>query len=240
VTSIGNTVDLAKVDLSRFHFADFTGNGLTDIYYITGYGEGKVTQDIIWLNQGEATFKSVPGLMSGVTGDPALAMVDLTRFNFVDLNGNGMTDIYYITGYGEGKMTQDIIWLSQGDGDFKSAPGLMSGVTGDPGYAMVDLARFKFVDVTGNGLADIYYVTGYGDKTYDVVWINHGNGNFATLYNGLLTSVDTITSGHAKLDLMRFKFINLNGNKVTDLYYINGWGNTVADTIHLNRGYSVN
>ena len=38
------------------------------------------------------------------------------------------------------------------------------------------------------------------------------------------------------LDVKRIKTGDFNGDGLTDIYYVHGWGNTAQDRIYLNNG----
>ncbi|MGF1671018.1 MAG: VCBS repeat-containing protein [Balneolaceae bacterium] len=102
------------------------------------------------------------------TNGPALAVADLT--------GNGLDDFYI----GGAKWQPGVIYLQQNDGSFLSVE--QEVFTED--REAEDVAAV-FFDASGNGLPDLYVVSGGNEKTgndpalRDRLYLNEGNGRFS-------------------------------------------------------------
>jgi len=236
----------AKVDLRRFNFGDFNGDGATDIYYVNGYAG--TAQATLYLSNRDGTFTPVPGLSHSVAGSNDNAFVDLSRFQLGDFDGDGRTDIYYVSGWDN--TAQDAIYLSNGDGTFRTIAGLTTPVRKGPDNALVDIARLKFGDFDGDGLTDVYQVLGpvcykwkkiFGIRVcvsqgsaQDVVHLSNGDGTYRS--RGALVTNVSDNSANAQVDLSRFQLGDFNGDGKTDIYYVNGWGSTAQDVLYLSTG----
>jgi hypothetical protein len=121
--------------------ADFNGDGITDLFWISAAEvPGKLWST--WLGSGVPNYgfgQYLPGSDSNLSGFTPL---------FVDVNGDGKTDILWYSIDGLGLSTgAGLLWLSKGDGTFTALS--LSGLSGMTGY------RPYIVDFNGDGLADI-------------------------------------------------------------------------------------
>jgi len=169
----------AYTNLSRRgadHFADVNGDGLTDIityYYDTWWGQGELT---VYFSNGNGTF---------TYGGTTTNFPEGGRRSFVDINGDGLTDI--LITHMESHYSTIYRYLSDGDGSFT-----YKGGTSLPRLSDID----HFTDVNGDGLVDIitydydrmsytssvyiFMVTGNGPPDL-VTSIDNGNGGITTI-----------------------------------------------------------
>jgi RHS repeat-associated protein len=198
-------------------FIDVNGNGRADMVQAAGWG-GRHT----WLNQDD----------QWVASDDYVSPVDVVvgrggRDNgvrFVDLNGNGLTDIVEY-GYGGNRST----WLNDGHGHWVAAnkdyllpvPVTMgpSSVTqnnfGDCSYPNPPRDNgVRFVDVNGDGLPDLVQSSSAGAKG---VWLNTGTGWLKSDAYDLPVPL-VYASGTTTYD-NGVRFLDVTGNGLVDVIY---------------------
>lgn len=229
-THVIDSVEGSKVDVSRFKYGDFNGDGKADIYYVNGWGYSAT--DSVYLSKGDGTFNRVNGINSFVYASLDAAPVDISRLLMADFDGDGRTDIYQINGWGGS--ARDYIYLSNGDGTYRRVNGLNTFVIDSVQYAPIDISRLKLGDFDGDGRTDIYLVSGWESTATDRIYLSNGDGTFRAV-DGLRTFVKGTLTG-APVDISRFKLGDFNGDSRTDIYYVNGWGGSARDTIHLSKG----
>jgi hypothetical protein len=146
---------------------DYNGDGHTDLFWLDDDNEGDKWWTL-WRGQldGSVSREKV-GLEPGMNNYAPY---------FVDINGDGSTDIFwdFIDGDGRSK-GQRRLWLSKGDGTFV----VQTNVNGRDG-ALVGY-RPSFADFNGDGLPDILWVqtdsngvsSGGGE-----LWLGKGDGTF--------------------------------------------------------------
>ena len=217
----------ARLDLKRIRYGDFNGDGKTDIYYVNGWGTAAT--DRVWLSNGDGTYTEVSGAPTWVSANNTGADIDLDRVRSGDFNGDGKTDIYYVNGWGTG--ATDRVWLSNGDGTYSYINGAATWVSANNTGALIDLARIKFGDFNGDGKTDIYYTLGWQSSSRDRVHLSAGNGNY-TVRSGPATWIAGSETG-AQIDLKRINLGDFNADGITDVYYVDGWGNAATDRVYL-------
>jgi len=106
---------------------------------------------------------------------------ELNGTNLIDLNGDGLVDIYET----HGESSPDTVWINDGKGSFEA--------TFNPNIR-AKVSDIRFVDVNNDGLLDIYEVSNSGYGTYtksDSIWLNNGQGNFTKSSLSPLTLAST-------------------------------------------------
>lgn len=131
---------------------DLTGNGLPDIYLI-----GNMVPNKLYENRGDFTFVDITE-EAGVAGTKPWS----TGVSLVDINGNGLLDIY-ITNAGifGPENHRNELFINNGDATFSenaSAFGL-----DDPGYGIHAL----FFDYDGDGYLDMYLINNSNTSVTD-------------------------------------------------------------------------
>ena len=222
-------------DLTNFHFADFNGDGLTDIYQFR-YWEARDTLYLTRLAHGALSFEEVAGIDSGVAASPSVARGCVHRdcLRFADFNGDARTDVYRIRHQGATALA-DELWLSNGDGSYTRSTGIHSGADSREEAAAAQVGRIKIGDFNGDGFADVYRVSDSAitgaDKLDDVYLTLHA-GKYRRI-DGVKSGLDLRSSGSAKLS--RVKLGDFNGDGLTDVYYVTA-GAATPDKVYLSHG----
>ncbi len=221
-------------DLANFHFADFNGDGLTDVYqfrYRDAYDRLYLTR----LSQGSLSFDEVAGIDSGTAAAPAVAKGCVHRdcLRFGDFDGDGDTDVYRIRHNGAAALT-DEVHLSRGDGTYELVAGLDGGADRDETRAAAQVGRLKTGDFNGDGVTDLYRVRDGADAAAaarDDIYLNMRPGEYRRIA-GIPTNFNFRTMNHAQL--LRVRFGDFNGDGLTDVHYAPPGG--APDQVHLSRG----
>tara|TARA_R110002072_G_scaffold33030_9_gene100265 strand:+ start:11044 stop:18066 length:7023 start_codon:yes stop_codon:yes gene_type:complete len=246
--NVNNGFDKVLFDSSRFRTGDFNGDGLTDFYKVTGWGNISEKDDI-YLSRGDGRFIKANNsnletkIRQQSAGNYDAPNFDISRIQFGDFNSDGKTDIFIFGSEGSSIHT---IWFSKGDGSFEEKladfpnPITLSSVTKD---AALDLSRLKLVDFNGDGRTDIYRVIGSGSSERDEIYLSNGDGSFIKQTTNFSTQVSAANKD-ASFDLARIKFADFNGDGLKDVYWTNGGSDSEqaveTDTIHLSSGTSGN
>jgi len=120
---------------------DVTGNGFPDIYLT-----GNMVENRLYENNGDFNFVDITK-SAGVAGKGKWS----TGVSMVDINGNGLLDIY-VTNSGELDNRRNELFINNGDGTFTESAeeyGL-----DDPGYSI----QATFFDYDNDGLLDLYLI----------------------------------------------------------------------------------
>lgn len=120
---------------------DITNNGLPDLYLISNSGDNK-----LYINQGGLRFEDVTET-AGVAGTKPWS----TGVSFVDINGDGLLDMY-VTNSGEFEPDdrRNELFINNGDGTFTESAAQYG--LDDPGYSI----HAVFFDYDGDGDLDMY------------------------------------------------------------------------------------
>ena len=193
------------------------------------------------------------------------AHADIARFKYGDFNGDGKTDILHHDG-GFSASTNLSVHLSKGDGTFdtktRTGPAVWLGTQGK--MAQHDLNRIWVADFDGDGKSDILHHDGrWGTTTKLSVYLSKGDGTFIPKHRQgpslalggdarfsvyLLAVVGTPIprirrfpdlGGNvypAEFDLKRIKLGDFNADGKTDIYIVEGWGNSNSDRVCLSSG----
>ena len=131
---------------------DLTGNGLPDIYLI-----GNMTPNRLYENRGDFYFVDVTE-QAGVAGTKPWS----TGVSLVDINGNGLLDIYVTNAgiYGPENHRNEL-FINNGDGTFTENASEFG--LDDPGYGIHAL----FFDYDGDGYLDMYLLNNSNSSVAD-------------------------------------------------------------------------
>jgi len=178
-SGIPATVSLYNCPASAINGSDFDGDGRLDSLVINELARGACLDPSNnagtsgeYYGNGDGTFRLVANANSSVTGYAPI---------YLDLNGDGKTDVLWTTMDANNRTSGTyIIWISKGDGTFNliSNPGglngTLSGYVAYPG------------DFNGDGKADILWIAadtnGIATGT-NVAWIGKGDGTFTVVNN---------------------------------------------------------
>ena len=122
---------------------DLTGNGLPDIYLI-----GNMLPNRLYENRGDFTFVDITD-QAGVAGSKPWS----TGVSLVDINANGLLDIYVTNAgiFGEENHRNEL-FINNGDGTFSEKASEFG--LDDPGYGIHAI----FFDYEGDGYLDMYLI----------------------------------------------------------------------------------
>ncbi len=265
ISSIICGTSFGAIDLARYQVGDFNGDGRADIYRSVrsipaGTNRGGTHLNIIPNLSTPKIHAWQPGAgVQAYIGDDEEALADLSRFRFMDFDGDGRTDIYrFVSRDG---LTADRLHLARGATDgtplswatYKAVRHRIPTGSAADGQAysdqvMLSTARFHFGDFNGDGKTDILRIEGRGTSRADVVlYLFPGNlpepdgdlafvelpDRFAGLYN-LRVRQDF---NKALIDLSRVKPGDFNGDGLTDLYIVHEPGPGVQmDAILFSKG----
>jgi len=256
---LNSSTSQISFESSRFRTADFNGDGLTDFYMSKG-GTHELVEDSIYLSNGDGSFilpanLALPRLQTKVRpsydNDFGRGNFDHSTIKFGDFNGDGKTDVLDFGG--EGSSTHRLN-LSIGDGSFKTE--LITfpfSFSTNLDAAGLEMGQITIVDMNGDGKSDLYRVLPSDHLTDtekvgtpDEIYYSNGDGTFKQELTNFSTYLDK-DRGSAFLDLARFKFSDLNGDGLTDVYFTNGgtdednlFYKIEPDTIHLSSGIKGN
>ncbi len=230
---VSNDYNKAEVDIARFNFGDFDGDGNLDIYYINGRQSSAV--DYIYFGNGNGTFRNaISTNINTFVNDGSL--LGVSRYKFADINGDGRTDIYYARGSGNSQ--QDVVYLSSGGAVFNSVTsGINSWINSSSDGGQFDIGRIKLFDMNADGLPDVYYTAGWNGSSAPVIYFNDGDGTFSksTKAAGVQFYLGNDVEA-ASIEESRKKFGDFNGDGLVDIYFVNGWGNSSEDYIYFGKG----
>ena len=244
-------------DPANFHFADFNGDGLTDVYQFR-YGDAYDALYLTGLSGEELRFETVDGIDSGIAASPTVARGCVHRdcLRFGDFNGDSRTDVYRIRHNGT-RALPDEVHLSNGDGTYEIVPGIDSAADRNEGRAKKQVARIRTGDFDGDGIGDIYYIGdgGVGDGAQSCPRCISGRRNigdggigggvpgyvYLTAGDGRYRRVEAPANRfNSRRDgaeqLLRIRFGDFNGDGLTDVYYATPGGDATPEEVHLSRG----
>lgn len=141
IHGVEDTAVGSAIDISRVQFGDFNGDGRTDSYAINSWGNAVPSE----INYGRAdgSFTTGYGPAHGVYPSHEAAPVDLARVRVVDINADGLSDVYVVNGWSAGGTTPATLHINQGNGVFETRQGPSHSVWNDHGDALNDLARVR-------------------------------------------------------------------------------------------------
>ena len=232
----GNNGDAIISDMSRFLFADFDGDGRTDLYEI----REAPSRDVVHYANDRGTFTQGPGGYFAIVHQG-----EYPKVRVGDFNGDGMADVFKLKLgnhplYADTPSAGGKMFLAQGQGKaFHTIKVTMEGVNtwrtlNDHSDAFT-YSRIKTGDFNGDGRTDFYYVKGLGSELNDQVYLSRGNGSFAPPYSGPKTYVDAALL-RGSVDISRLRLADFNGDGRTDVYRINGFHSAAQDDLYLSKG----
>ena len=229
---------------SGFRFVDLNGDGLPDASRCV-YWDSKTKKNDTWINTGtgwqeNSDYKS-PAFITyynngiGKAGD--------NGFRFIDLNGDGLTDIARKVHWDD-KHHKNDTWINTGKGwqenNQYAAPDYITYYGGDSSTTNGDNG-LRFIDLNGDGLPDVVrniWLKKEGHK--NDAWLNTGAGWIKA--NGMYKLPDLIAYYSHKPGLASdngLRFVDLNGDGLLDIVCANYWNYGDRDKSAWINGYQI-
>jgi RHS repeat-associated protein len=237
--------DLAYNDYAPGVVGDFNGDDLTDIYWYHQTTNGRAYGpayglDKVWLSK-----RTGPGAAFDILSVSAADTIALPTNHHIaasgDFNGDGNTDFYVVPIGSVASqfvpLSTDYVALSLGDGKFTKVDSPSTGATSFGGYQGAATGDFN-----GDGLADIYVarMDDYGRLSWngstqeDYIFLSVGDGTFRL---SQLSGSQGMT-GNADSNRLLAAAGELNGDGLTDIYFVYGDGSARIDGSHEAYGYT--
>jgi len=224
---IRSTADLASIDLDRIQIFDWNGDGNDDLFIINGWGGPPVAATIYLIQQNGTNYNQIPGPVTPpLSSTVDAAQLDLKRYMFADFDGNGLIDLYYVNGAPTFIGTIFMNYPNATEYSYPELPGIYTPLSTSISMASVDISRIQILDVNADKSADIYYITGYGNTTFDQLYLNDGRAHFSNPINGISSKIN-IGVSEAGLDIQRYKFGDFNGDGMADILFVDGSNNFI-------------
>jgi hypothetical protein len=203
-------------------FLDLNGDGKVDHVQNGYWNSGPWNPNGAWLNNGNGWSWAPQYIPAQTTIDGLDGGV-----RFVDLNGDGLTDMVWSASWASGPWNPNYAWINNGNGWTHSpnftlpVPITINGKEGG----------VRFVDLNGDGSADIvqngYWSTGPWNP--NSAWISNGDGWVsAPQYVPAQIALDYQDGG--------VRFVDLNGDGLVDMVWSANWPGWVPNYAWLNSG----
>ena len=191
---------------------DVNGDGLEDIY--AGGGSGQPGALYIRQKGGRYLKMKEPAFEADSGREAADAL-------FFDANGDGLTDLYVVSGgyhnYGrQDSLLQDRLYLGDGKGHFVNSPAALPMMTGSSKSCV------RMTDINGDGFPDLFIggrvIPGrYPEPPASYLLINDGKGRFTD-------QTASLAPGLQKIGMVTDAvWIDLNKDGVKDLVVVGEW-----------------
>jgi RHS repeat-associated protein len=201
-SSTSSNVGWGGADPNAYRFLDINGDGLTDMIYL-----GSDNRQYVVLNTGTG--------FAGTTSISNVGWGPASAYQFADVNGNGLPDMIFL-----GNNNRQYVVLNHGSG-YPSSSSSISAV----GWGGSDPNAYRFVDIDGNGKADMIFISETGTQ---YLVMNSGSG-----FPSETTSISYVGWGPASA----YKFADINGDSRPDMIY---FGNDNIQRYVLNNGNGFN
>jgi RHS repeat-associated protein len=152
---------------------------------------------------------------------------DVSRFRFGDFDGDGLTDIAHLEGWGSAAPMTVCRWTKFTDAWHDAQ--LTCTVTDTPSFWIatgydntVDHQRVQVGDFNGDGRDDLLRVNGWGAPAASTLCLSRGNGGFRCQDGPGFTVGNSLAC--AQLDLARIRVADVNQDGTDDILYVGGWG----------------
>eukprot|EP00457_Paulinella_chromatophora_P000067 gb/GEZN01000067.1/.p1 GENE.gb/GEZN01000067.1/~~gb/GEZN01000067.1/.p1 ORF type:complete len:2504 (+),score=80.67 gb/GEZN01000067.1/:509-8020(+) len=155
-----STSPTAETDLNRIHFGEFNGDGLQDVYYVNGViGATTAVPDTIFINLGNCSWKQIQGPTTSLLRSGSNTINDLARVKILDMNGDGLSDVYKIRGGIPGENNTDTVFLTRRDVTFEVTAGATTVISSSSVEATTtSLQSIRFGEFAGVGGVDLYMI----------------------------------------------------------------------------------
>ncbi|MHC1727493.1 MAG: FG-GAP-like repeat-containing protein [Syntrophobacteraceae bacterium] len=206
----------------NFQFGDVDGDGYPDLAYIDTSNDIHVLLNIPHDN-GRKFKNDGPGIQLGKTP------TSRTSFKFIDVNGDGLTDIIYD---GDDDTQGDIrVLCANGSGGFNQEEHWGTRAFQYETYSDNDYKDYRMADVNGDGLPDFLYCAIQGISVQIHVLLNNGSGFEDDEY--------WIARNRNYTRYLGFQMADMNGDGLADFIY-DGWSNVDLRSdfmVHISKGY---
>jgi hypothetical protein len=201
---------------------DVTGNGLDDIYIGSAHREASK----LYLQNEEGEF-----ILSNTELFESEALYEDVNAIFFDATGNGLKDLYVVSGGGQlfqsGKAHRDRLYINDGDGQFLKSSGRLPDL-------QVNGSVVTASDFDGDGDMDLFAggrskPWNYGQSPQHAILRNDGSGTFENVTTDLAPEVETIGM------VTDAVWVDFTGNGNQDLVVVGEW---MPVSVFENRGDS--
>lgn len=187
--------DAIGYDLARVVIADFNGDGKSDILRLDGNDSASSTL-FLATNSG---FTQVNGPSIYLR---ASSQDDLKRLKFVDIDGDGLTDIFILPQPASGS-DETLVWHNIGNGDFVLENGPNIHIDDSD-----ELNRIFFGDFNGDGYIDLLNLT------------KHASISFGTAVGAFRQTTQPCISEASGLAASGFLILDVDGDGKYDLVHV--------------------
>lgn len=199
---------------------DVTGNGLDDIFI----GNAHRAASKLYFQEERGLFRQ-----SNEELFMAENMYEDVDATFFDATGNGLLDLYVVSGGGQlfqsGEAHRDRLYINEGEGRFSKSAGRLPDLT-------VNGSVVKATDIDDDGTMDLF-VGGrskpwnYGQSPEHALLRNDGSGNFENVTRQLAPDLENIGM------VTDAVWVDFTGNGNEDLIVVGEW---MPITVYENRG----
>jgi YD repeat-containing protein len=198
---------------SGARMADLNGDGLVDLFYANTDIQGNVISNV-YLNTGT-------GWGTDVGANWVFPLPSGDSCTFVDINGDGITDIVRVYRDGRNGVETKNAWVGTGSGQFVAStaytPTMSLSFFGQSSPSDLGI---RYVDVNSDGLTDMIQAVTWLGTPYKATYLNTGTGwSLNPTWNASITFTDGLNTTSTPLDI--------DGNGTSDIV-----GNTAG--IYLN------
>ncbi len=200
--------DFGASSLWSKQIGDINGDGISDLIWMYSGPSG------LWaytaLGKGDGTFFPAQGVRLYAPSD--FGTPELWSKMAVDLNGDGITDLAWVSSGPSGLWAYTA--MGKGDGTFLPAQGARLYAPSD--FGTPDLWSKQIGDVNGDGIADLIWMYSGPSGLWAYTAVGKGDGTFFPAQGvRLFAPTDFGTS-----DLWSKMAVDLNGDGITDLAWV--------------------
>jgi hypothetical protein len=215
---------LLNPDQWSFALGDYNGDGVTDLYAISRYGNGSGKVEVHIIN-GATNFTSFLAQFPTIVGPLPGGLGNV--FDVADYNGDGKLDMYIFSRVGTGTNKTEVHVL---DGATGFSTRLLDVATGLPETGTSDNFEFSVADYDGDGKPDVYVIEKQNSAQTEV-HILSGASNYQTSVLAVQTGLPATGSDSRWV----FGANDVEGDGKMDLFAIDKMGSTGTE-VHALQG----